>query len=73
MWTGLLRGLTKTSESSLTLCSTRAVPERPWALIGELAELKGDDTGWLTGPEYAALRHRLGPHTRQRRPGEGEA
>ena len=29
------------------------------ALVGELAALKGDATHWLTGPEYAALRHRL--------------
>jgi len=29
------------------------------ALVGELAALKGDATNWLTGPEYAALRHRL--------------
>jgi hypothetical protein len=29
------------------------------ALVGELAALKGDATHWLTGSEYAALRHRL--------------
>jgi hypothetical protein len=29
------------------------------ALVGELAALKGDATHWLTGPEYAALKHRL--------------
>jgi hypothetical protein len=28
-------------------------------LVGELAALKSDATHWLTGPEYAALRHRL--------------
>src|SRR5829696_1765266 len=28
-------------------------------LVGELAALKGDAAHWLTGPEYAALRHRL--------------
>jgi hypothetical protein len=30
------------------------------ALVGELAALKVDVTHWLTDPEYAALRHRLG-------------
>jgi hypothetical protein len=29
------------------------------ALVGELAALKGDATHWLTGAEYATLRHRL--------------
>jgi hypothetical protein len=29
------------------------------ALVGELADLKGDATHWLTDPEYAGLRHRL--------------
>src|SRR5829696_1167800 len=29
------------------------------ALVGELAALKGDANHWLTGPEYATLRHRL--------------
>ena len=29
------------------------------ALVGELLALKADATHWLTGPEYAALRHRL--------------
>ena len=28
-------------------------------LVGELAALKGDATHWLTGAEYATLRHRL--------------
>ncbi|MBA2712320.1 MAG: hypothetical protein H0U55_02040 [Rubrobacteraceae bacterium] len=28
-------------------------------LAGELASAKGDATHWLTGPEYAALLHRL--------------
>jgi hypothetical protein len=28
-------------------------------LAGELGALKGDATHWLTGPEYATLRHRL--------------
>jgi hypothetical protein len=28
-------------------------------LAGELAALKGDANHWLTGPEYATLRHRL--------------
>ena len=28
-------------------------------LIGELAALKADAHHWLTGPEYAAFRHRL--------------
>jgi len=28
-------------------------------LVGELAALKADAHHWLTGPEYAALRHRL--------------
>jgi hypothetical protein len=28
-------------------------------LVGELAALKADATHWLTGPEYATLRHRL--------------
>ena len=28
-------------------------------LVGELSALKGDATHWLTGPEYAALQHRL--------------
>ena len=29
------------------------------ALVGELADLKGDATHWLTDPEYVALRHCL--------------
>jgi hypothetical protein len=29
------------------------------ALAGEIAALKGDATHWLTGPEYATLKHRL--------------
>jgi hypothetical protein len=29
------------------------------ALVGELAALKADARHWLTGAEYAALRHRL--------------
>jgi len=29
------------------------------AVVGELAALKADAYHWLTGPEYAALRHRL--------------
>ena len=29
------------------------------ALVGERAALKGDATHWLTGAEYATLRHRL--------------
>ena len=28
-------------------------------MAGELAALKADAYHWLTGPEYAALRHRL--------------
>jgi hypothetical protein len=28
-------------------------------LVGERAALKGDATHWLTGAEYATLRHRL--------------
>jgi hypothetical protein len=28
-------------------------------VVGELASLKADAHHWLTGPEYAALRHRL--------------
>lgn len=28
-------------------------------MAGEIAALKGDAGHWLTGPEYAALRHRL--------------
>jgi hypothetical protein len=28
-------------------------------LVGELAALKGDANHWLTGPEYATLRHRM--------------
>ena len=28
-------------------------------MAGELAALKGDATHWLTGAEYATLRHRL--------------
>jgi len=28
-------------------------------LVGERAALKGDVTHWLTGAEYATLRHRL--------------
>ena len=28
-------------------------------LVGELAALKADAHHWLTGPEYAALTHRL--------------
>ena len=28
-------------------------------MVGELAALKADAYQWLTGPEYAALRHRL--------------
>jgi hypothetical protein len=29
------------------------------ALVGEFAALKADATHWLSGAEYAALRHRL--------------
>jgi len=28
-------------------------------LVGELAEVKGDATHWLTEPQYEVLRHRL--------------
>lgn len=35
------------------------------ALVVELAALKGDATQWLTGPEYAALRHRLEADTEE--------
>jgi hypothetical protein len=38
---------------------TRNTARDLWALVGGLAALKGDATHWLTGPEYAALRHRL--------------
>ena len=38
---------------------TRDVTRDLSALVGELAALKGDATHWLTGPEYAALRHCL--------------
>jgi len=38
---------------------TRDVARDLSALVGELAALKGDATHWLTGAEYAALRHRL--------------
>ena len=30
-----------------------------WALVGELAALKGDATHWLTDPEYAVLQYLL--------------
>ena len=29
------------------------------ALVGEVADLKGDANHWHSGTEYAALRHRL--------------
>jgi hypothetical protein len=38
---------------------TRDVTRDLSALVGELAALKGDAAHWLTGPEYAALRHCL--------------
>jgi hypothetical protein len=37
----------------------RDIARDPSTLVGELAALKGDATHWLTGPEHAALRHRL--------------
>jgi hypothetical protein len=38
---------------------TRDTARNLSALVGELAALKGDATHWLTGTEYAAIRHRL--------------
>ena len=38
---------------------TRATARDLSALVGELAALKADAHHWLTGAEYAALRHRL--------------
>jgi hypothetical protein len=38
---------------------TRDIARDLSAVVKELAALKGDATHWLTGPEYAALKHRL--------------
>jgi hypothetical protein len=38
---------------------TRDIAQDLSALVGELAALKGDATHWLTGSEYAVLKHRL--------------
>jgi hypothetical protein len=38
---------------------TRDIARDLTGMAGELAALKGDAGHWLTGSEYAALRHRL--------------
>lgn len=38
---------------------TQAIVRDLSGLVGELSSMKGEAEHWLTGPEYATLRHRL--------------